>query len=148
MNGCAQSDQTCLNNCYQSGTTTAQQQYDALATCYQNNCATATDGQTCLENNCSTQVQACLGGSTTGGSTTGGSTVGKTCSEVLQCMNGCPSGDQTCLNNCYQSGSATAQQQYDALAACYQQNNCDTAADGQTCLQNNCGAEVQACLSS
>jgi len=156
MQGCGQQDRTCLQNCYSSGTSTAQQQYQALATCARNKCGNATDQQTCVQNKCSSEVQACLGGSTgggtTGGSTTGGSSGGsttggtgnKSCSEVLTCIQGCSQGDQTCAQNCYYSGTSTAQQQYRALATCAQ-NNCANATNPQTCLQNKCSSEWNTC---
>ena len=66
------------------------------------------------------------------------------CADTNNCQ------DQACITNCLNTGTADAQQQVSALAACLN-SQCGTCADTDaTCLNNcaaeNCGSQLQACF--
>ena len=65
---------------------------------------------------------------------------GLSCSEVIECLTACT--DASCSNQCIQDASASAQQAILDLANCIDANQCQD--DG--CLQEKCGAELNACL--
>jgi len=66
-----------------------------------------------------------------------------TCSELLSCLSACADGDTTCQQNCIDSASPEASQQFWDLANCIQ-NNCP---DGdQSCIGEQCSDEYTSCL--
>src|SRR5690606_18871083 len=63
MNGCGANDDDCWYACYESGTSQAQGQYDAIAECADTKCGhTTTDAafQTCLGQQCGGEYAACF----------------------------------------------------------------------------------------
>jgi V8-like Glu-specific endopeptidase len=60
MDGCAQNDQACLQECYDSASTGAQAEYTALAQCLDDHCANAADFNQCLIDHCANQYLACM----------------------------------------------------------------------------------------
>ncbi|MFH1130597.1 MAG: hypothetical protein V1754_04635 [Pseudomonadota bacterium] len=83
-----------------------------------------------------------------------GTPTGKTCIEILQCVNGCPHTDQTCIDNCVAEGTTEAQGLFNAFMTCANTAvTGDCAADCtdqssqecQDCVLGTCGAELDAC---
>jgi hypothetical protein len=78
MDGC--STQSCKNDCFYDATQPARTDYNAYATCYQNNCVSAADTVQCLNDRCRRETQVCaphlISGSSSGSTTSGGSTGG------------------------------------------------------------------------
>lgn len=75
----------------------------------------------------------------TGPEPEGGGTL--TCKEIVeQCDSQCS--DPLCLHRCTPQGTEEARSQHDALLACGQQNGCSA----QDCMEQNCSAEIQACM--
>jgi hypothetical protein len=164
-NACAENDQTCVDGCVTTGNAGAQIAYQALDTCagaaLQGSCASScTDVQSdacwqCIDNACAAQVTACFGAAPAEPSPgTPGPTGTMTCAQIAQCFGNCGDGDETCFQSCFDKGSATAQQQLDALDACYEtaySQQCQTqcaAPDSQecfACMDSACTAAVQAC---
>ena len=139
LGNCGQMDTACQNACIASGSPAAQMEFNNLAMCLQTNCAMAMDLQACADMNCPTELEACFGPVMTGD---------LTCDEVFTCFDTCPvdgmgNPDQMCLQDCFNSGSAAAQQQYNDIVACNTTNMC--MGDG-TCLQTNCPTELDACF--
>ncbi len=139
MSSCG-SVQGCIIDCYSSATPTAQDQYDALVTCQVNNCDGLTGGafQTCMNTSCQAVIDACYPVGT-------GS---MTCEQVFDCVIDC-SGDGNCGYTCYESGTATAQQQYDAMNECFS-IQCGHLSNGgsswQLCVWDKCGAAIETCM--
>ncbi|MFN3198740.1 MAG: hypothetical protein ACE366_10075 [Bradymonadia bacterium] len=125
---CGQNDQACLQNCFQSATPQAQQLYNTIAECIE---ANGGDQEACQN-----EIQACFndGG---GGGNNPPPGEDLSCSEVLNCFNGCGQNDQACLQGCFMAGTPEAQQIYNDAAVCVQENNGD---------QSACEAEIQACI--
>lgn len=69
------------------------------------------------------------------------------CEDVIVCMNACASGDDACLQGCYDLGTDTAKSQYNALAQCAS-DSCGSVpdADFYTCLESHCASQYLACM--
>lgn len=116
--------------------------WDDLRTCVNNNCGDAADATLCAESECGSQRDACgLNGTNT------------TCADMWNCLRG-TNGDSMCdtstdgfgeyFNNNYVfEGPAQAQSDFFALNNCRADNNC--LPDDQTCLETDCGSELDAC---
>jgi hypothetical protein len=140
LGSCGASDVACLNACRAKGSPSAQAAFGALLSCAQSCTDTA-----CVQSQCGPQVQACVSNGTVGpgpspdagpGPTTGAST----CLQILDCLDTCADGDNTCPNACRAKGSAAAQTTFNTLLACAQ-----TCAD-TACIQSKCGQQLQACV--
>lgn len=84
------------------------------------------------------------GGSSTGGSGTGGG-AGLSCAELQDCYAGCM--DDACIVQCYESGTAEAKAQDDAMYTCFAQQGCivNNQVDAD-CAYAKCGGEIAACV--
>lgn len=62
INACPDSDANCPYNCYGTGTRAAQQQFDALSSCFNETCpqTDATQWRACVKQNCGAVYNACL----------------------------------------------------------------------------------------
>ncbi len=146
VNNCQ--DQSCVDDCSSTGSAAGKSQFDALFTCANTKCASASSDaafQQCIQAECGGEIAGCegLGGGGGGGGTgTGG------CADLVQCLNGCQQSDQTCRQGCAGAASQTALTNYQALVQCAQTNNCTNPQTQQQCLQANCSAQVNACLSN
>ncbi|MGB0646038.1 MAG: hypothetical protein ACPGQS_02625 [Bradymonadia bacterium] len=94
------------------------------------------------------------GSQNTGG--TGGGNGGNTdpgqqqCVDMISCFNACPddASGQACVQNCFETATPEAQNRYQAILGCAQAAGC-TGLDGsidQTCLNEECSAELEACF--
>jgi hypothetical protein len=79
-----------------------------------------------------------------------------TCSEILDCINACANGDQTCAQNCYNEGTSNAQHLFEAanqcvVTACPSTGACSNPSSTtcQNCENNavmgTCASQVNAC---
>lgn len=134
---CADDDQACANGCYEQGTAAAQDQLDAMLSCFQAQCASASDFSACANQKCASQIATCLP------PVTGP----ETCETVAGCLSDCADNDGTCINGCYESGTAQAQAQYEAIVDCVNAScqNLTGAAYGK-CIDDHCAAQYAACF--
>jgi MYXO-CTERM domain-containing protein len=126
--------------CYAQGSPDGQQQLDALLACFDEECGSVSDDQfqQCAEQNCGTQLDTCFP------VITGDAT----CSQVYDCLVECPQGDATCQTNCYNTGTADAQAQLDAMFGCWD-DQCGTLTDDEAwrqCIYASCGTQLDACF--
>ena len=102
--------ETCIQNCKTEGSAEAQGQFNELYQCAINNGAQGCTNDQCVSDiimeHCMAEYEACFPAGTL------------SCSEVFGCMDLCAQGDQTCYQACFSDGSAEAQAQYQAIAAC------------------------------
>jgi hypothetical protein len=103
-------------------------------------------------------VQACFqgggnsggsgGNNGTGGGGTGSGSLG--CAQIIQCMGNCGA-NQQCVQECYTKGTPQGQQALQAFATCLQ-TSCMNACSGtdanacQSCAQQSCSAQMNACM--
>ena len=136
---CDPSNQGCQVDCYNAATAQGQSQMDAMFACFQDMCGTITDDtqfQQCVQSKCGSQVNTCLG------ITTGSAT----CKQMTWCLDACSATDQACAKACYNTGTAQAQQLYEAEATCIQ-DKCGTLTGTaeQDCAVKNCLTQIEAC---
>ena len=112
LSACNPNDQACIQECMNQGSPDAQNQYNAIIQCLIDNGA-----QQCPPGDAQCQndiiMEFCMDEYTTcfpGGD--------QTCSEMFDCMNACPAGDQACPQDCYNDSTNEAQSQYQAIASC------------------------------
>ncbi|MFN3202393.1 MAG: hypothetical protein ACE366_28600 [Bradymonadia bacterium] len=82
------------------------------------------------------------GGAGGGGGGGGGGDSITSCADLNACLSECA--DEACQQDCVDNSSAEAVQLFGNVATCFQNSGCDQA--DQACLQEACGAEIQACL--
>jgi hypothetical protein len=71
----------------------------------------------------------------------------ETCEAVQDCYSACAAGDQACVQSCYDSGTATAQAQLDALSACLSAQCAGLTGDAWvTCAYDKCAGPIDACF--
>ncbi len=132
---CDPNDQNCVQECFNSATATAQQQYSAIITCAQGSGCPETDNA-CVNNACANEIQACLGGGTT-------PTVGSlSCGGVFICASSCGQTDSACQQNCLNAVAADQTDELEAYLGCLETNMCQD----QACVEANCVMEEAACF--
>ncbi len=144
-------DQSCVDGCAANGSAAGKSQFDALFGCANTKCASATTDaafQQCIQAQCSGEIAGCEGLGGGGGGGTGGGTGTGGCAALVQCLNACQQSDQACIQACAGQASPTAVTNYQALVQCAQTNNCTNPQTQQACLQQNCSAQVNTCLSN
>jgi len=97
-------NQACFNQCLASGSTIGKSEATSVIACYDN----CNWDAVCAYSTCSPQRAACFFAAT-------GT---KTCKQIDECIGTCASGDDACVDACYESGSAQAQSRYLWLNAC------------------------------
>jgi hypothetical protein len=112
--------------------------YTAYQDCLEQNCENAADVTLCADAECSSERDACgLAGTQSN------------CSESWDCLQGeieqCANAENSTellFNEYVFNGTAQAQSDFFALFSCFR-DNC--IGQGQTCLEQQCGSEVNAC---
>ncbi|MFT5430535.1 MAG: hypothetical protein ACI9OJ_001210 [Myxococcota bacterium] len=135
---CPDEDGDCSSACYSQGTTTAQNELDAMYDCFGSQCTDLTGSafQECAGSKCSSQIDTCLPPAYGDG----------TCEDIQDCFDGCASGNQECVNACYGTGTKAAQAALTALSSCVQDNCGGLFGSFYTkCLFDNCSAQVDTC---
>ncbi len=163
---CPDTDNTCLQACYDAGTQAGQTALSNLADCQVNQCSTECDGtnstacSNCMDANCRTELDAC----TWDPSGTDG------CYTLSNCLSNCPNmisdgtgnastcPDQNgnsglyCTQDCYHQASPTGYRKWNDYLDCAWQycrpecyDNYDQIACND-CLGVNCSVEGQACV--
>ena len=150
MGRCDPNQSSCPENCFYAGTAQAQQSYNTLATC-NNNQACQGDAN-CIAQRCYQEAYSCdprlvtpqsnPGQNTQNSSTQGQLSGTSDCRGVLQCMNGCSPSDQACLEGCFYRGTAQAQNAFNALNTCNYNQGCQ--GDGN-CIAQRCYQEAYSC---
>ncbi|MBV69778.1 MAG: hypothetical protein CMH52_00385 [Myxococcales bacterium] len=134
-------DQVCLDACSANATPEANERFQAIITCLQQNQCFTPAGeldQACLDQNCEVESERCLGPQVR--------PIGQgTCNGLLTCLNECVDGDRACINVCVQLSSPAAFALYRAAVDCVQ-DNC--IGNDPQCQQQNCGAEINACVAN
>ncbi|MGB0646245.1 MAG: hypothetical protein ACPGQS_03660 [Bradymonadia bacterium] len=141
---CARGNQRCLDDCERNGTLRAQAQVNAIGSCIeQNDC----QDSGCVDRLCASEVAAC-NDETNSVQNTGespgevdGSEGDLSCNQVFECFGRCTEGDRACLDECYSSGTADAQDAVSGIGNCVQANQCEDDA----CVAVRCPDEVSAC---
>jgi hypothetical protein len=140
INQCPENNlQSCAQDCVSQGSIDGSNQVIAIFDCIQaSNCAQG--DQNCLQTQCANEFSACQDGTA---SNPQPSTADLDCKGFLICLSICQE-DQACQNDCVNQATQEALQTYDAVATCYQNNQCQDEA----CLDMNCANEYQACVPS
>jgi hypothetical protein len=142
-------ESACYEGCKATLTTQGASDLDTYMGCMeQNGCLQAADAVgllQCLLDHCQEAYFACFHGE-------------QSCSQVLQCMGGCPQGDNgKCALECTQEGTPEAQAKLMDIAECTQQACCPTdpaqcaTTEGQNCAKaalqfgGDCFGQVTAC---
>ena len=134
-------DVACSNDCYFRGTDAARGQLDTMLGCFNDRCGNVSDAQfqTCIQNNCSTQLDACFPRMTGALS----------CDVMYSCLVDCGQ-DESCQTDCFNQGTAQAQDQLIAMNTCFD-DRCGNIADEDAfleCATANCSGEIEACFPS
>ncbi len=146
ISACGQ-DTSCGQNCFNTGSTTAKQAYNALAKCGNENCAEATSDQEymqCLMSACSAEYDACEQNTTGGGGGTGSAT---TCVGIDNCNDSCAastsqSAYEACMNSCVSPNVPAAElDKFSTLIDCLTSSGCDDAAS----CEKACCTQIVAC---
>ncbi|MCB9528626.1 MAG: trypsin-like serine protease [Myxococcales bacterium] len=139
FDGCR--DDACAGDCIASTTQAGQQLYIDLTECVAARCPNGDFA--CAERSCAAELRACEAG------------VGPppdealTCEGMLSCFGECGD-DPDCPLACFQASSPAAQNAYNTLAGCVQ-DNCEGIDDQQafnTCMAANCQAAWLGCAPS
>ena len=123
---CPQGDQQCLQGCVQRADAQGQGQFNDVQECLQRTGCLDREPDTCNED-CGNEIDACFG-------------VGvgnEDCTTVLECILACQSNE--CARGCFFSGTQAAQDGFNALADCLNENMC-MAVDCPQCV-----AQLNAC---
>lgn len=127
-------DETCIEECFDAGSAEAIAEVEDFLACDEANMCDGDDQ--CLDDNCAAELTACFTGE-----------LG--CDELSACADLCETecgNDQDCLDVCnvvcFYEGTADAQEAYDALVTCAEDNGCTD----DMCLMDNCDAELGACF--
>ncbi len=67
---------------------------------------------------------------------------GQSCLQIFSCMFDCASGDEPCLEACYEAGSEQGKSTLLTFAKCVEDEQCNDA----DCIQSRCGAQLSACV--
>ncbi|GEM_PF-1874006 len=136
-----QSGTEARTECYMSFSSAQEAtEYRSYVSCATANCSDAADFTLCAQDQCGQQRDSCgLNGTSS------------TCSDMWACATGETSGcdpaspdfAENLFNNYIYEGSAQAQSDFFALNDCQRNSGC-TPGDS-TCLENECGAEANAC---
>jgi len=131
----------CISDCWESGTVEAQKTYQTIIDCLDENgyweCAQG--DQKCLSDAqaaCHEELDACFPPGTA------------SCKEIVDCFGTCASTDGACFTECFQSGSAEAQDQFTAVANCIVKE-CGEKATPEcedTALKGNCAEGYGKCM--
>jgi hypothetical protein len=132
LSSCNQNDMACQQTCFETATPNALSEYDALDMCASSSGCMGDDIQ-CIQMNCASQVSAC----------TPQGTQYQNCAEAISCIRRCPQGDTGCQNNCLNSSTRQAQQEYSNLSMCAQTAGC--MGNDIQCIDMNCGTEFDLC---
>lgn len=158
LNGCPADDQQCQQNCVNQTSKNGLALYNAIYDCIMQACPVCeTNPQdpacdTCFQaaqqqgGACAGALQTCLDDRPYGT---------KKCGEVFQCVMACP--DQQCVQDCFLSGTKTANDLYDAMITCALDAcpscatnppgaDCNTCFDGALQDAAKCKAQYDACM--
>lgn len=160
---CSPSNQSCWQGCRAQSGSGAKQTYQRVRNCVRSQCSGASNPASCAQSNCSTVIKNCgVNSSKTGhlanppssgdsdnpdsGGSSPGSSSGRTldCSQLIQCINGCGRGNQSCQQRCMGNASSSAKSEYRSLTSCVR-NQCRRSSNQQQCIQNNCSSKYQTC---
>ena len=167
LNGCPDDDpntpdidesKTCIGDCWENSTYDTEWDLQHLLDCANNQCTSECsnpDSDTCkscfsdalYSSSCTSYANKCFTHGTA------------TCGQIMDCMNGCTTGDQACMNDCYDNGSLAAQKQYSdwqqcGLDACPTEcadpnsDACNTCWQAAVNSGGSCNYLVQACSNS
>ncbi len=135
-------NQACVEGCMQKSSKAGQDAFLALNQCGATACGTETQpaaSQSCIMNNCGNEWTGCVGPWGSSG-----------CVEMIQCANGCGM-DADCQMDCLLDGSQKATLALWELQACLEANCSQCGNDQQcyqTCVQQKCMTEYQACTAN
>ncbi|MGM0574380.1 MAG: hypothetical protein ACQEXJ_01420 [Myxococcota bacterium] len=134
VNGC--SDEACAQACVEDGSSTGQSEFLALNQCFADN---GCEDSLCAAENCAYQNAECNFDQAGTGS----------CSGIVECQQGCTTGDSECVYGCYHQASVSAQASLIALNQCighYCPQGGDTCVEGAVQDPEQCGTFASACF--
>lgn len=156
-NGCG-SDQSCQQGCYDSGSTTGQNQFQALLSCIGEACPSTTGGPCATQGSsactqclntaqdtggaCASTLDTCFGSTPTPDA---GPSTGTGCAGIITCENDNNCSTSACIQTCFNAADANGKSLYTTVNDCLLQN-CSSSAGGPcanqssqtcaTCIQN------------
>jgi hypothetical protein len=128
----------CASSCYARSTRDAKQGYADLADCASSRCANG--DSFCLQDNCPDEMEFCYGD----GAFPSGE---RSCGDVFTCVTACV--DSTCVQNCYNSGTLTAQRAYSEFYDCLYDSCGELQGDYlafNQCLNDQCSPTLTNCM--
>ncbi len=137
LQGCPESSDLCGEECLLEGTAEAYGLWDTFIDCLDYSGYFACTDNECRAEawaNCSVEFQACAHGD-------------DSCADVLDCMGLCPPGDDMCALECLLNGTTEAQDGYDAILACIEEEcGASPSADCQNeALNDKCKETFDTC---
>ncbi|MBM4371414.1 MAG: trypsin-like serine protease [Deltaproteobacteria bacterium] len=137
---CGDGDYGCQVDCTSAATDAASSLLGAMFTCLEESCGGLEGSayQDCAASQCAAELDACLPVGT--GSLS--------CEQTYLCLLDCPDGDNDCSMDCYEGGTAGAQDLLDAMLQCLE-DSCGTLTDPDDyseCAWEHCGGAIDACL--
>ncbi|WP_157596200.1 hypothetical protein [Plesiocystis pacifica] len=121
-------DLSCVSACYSTGSVGPVLEASALVNCI-TDAGCDLDDAPCIEASCGVEAYECMHGP-------------MTCAELAVCVELC-GGDEDCQASCAYESTSLAQPQLEALQACASDNDCQD----QSCLEEQCPAELYTCTS-
>jgi hypothetical protein len=130
--------EACSERCFNALSGRAQRQLGDLYGCAEdNNC----DGLECVQDRCSSELESCIGERVSRPEPEPAPATGNgRCPDFFECASDCES--DACYERCFESLRAREQQELLALIQC----NSDHGCDDSSCLERNCGRELNACV--
>jgi len=127
----------CQNDCYLEGTDAGKGLLDDMFRCFGEHCPELEGDafQTCASDNCQTQIETCMPVATGP----------ESCEFIYDCLFDCPADDSDCSMACYEQGTATAQDQLDAMFDCFN-TECEGAQDWSACVNTSCADQLNTCM--
>lgn len=125
----------CESACDESTASAALAEYADLASCIADSGCGGLNGsafENCIDTNCASEREVC---------TLPSDDTITSCSDLLACGAACSPNDADCNQGCFESASASARADADALFVCVQANECSDS----TCVETKCPSEAAVC---
>lgn len=138
FSNCIEGDRGCLDECYGSGTTAAQDAVSEIGHCVQ---ANRCEDDDCVALRCPEPLSICNAQDTPDDVNSSSDAQGLNCTDVYACFGTCADSDSQCRQSCYTRGTQHAQSQVSAIRGCIDQEDCRD----DSCVEQSCYNELTAC---
>jgi len=128
----------CQARCYVRAAEAALEKIHNIHWCVMQKCSNFSDKDACEKSECGKYVDECR-------AITEGPLE---CRDIQDCVSGCDWSDPDCFPSCYESGTGTAQSDFDNLWTCFE-HDCTSLPEvtfNQDCGWDNCAMEIEICL--